>query len=160
MRELAERLDMTTAAIYYHYTDKADILSQLLKPTFDDMDALIAQAEDAELGLEDLLEPLLDLVLNHRRLFQLLNDVSATAHPAIAKGFQRKSSRLFGLVAGPEPDGAAIVRAAAVLGVLTRPVIVIPETAVDIADHRNMLLEMAACVQRVALDQQPSPNAP
>src|SRR5207245_1024646 len=48
MRELADQLDMTTAALYYHYADKADILVQLVEPMLDDTDRLVADAEDAD----------------------------------------------------------------------------------------------------------------
>jgi AcrR family transcriptional regulator len=45
LREIAERLDVTKAALYYHFKSKEDIVRSLVEDYFGQMDALIAWAK-------------------------------------------------------------------------------------------------------------------
>lgn len=147
MRELADRLDMTTAALYYHYADKADILVQLVEPMLVDTDRLVAAAPEASSDIEQRLEALLDLLLAHRAVFRLLSsDVSARAHPAIAARVDDHNLRLFRYIAGPERDDATMIRTVAVFGLLSRPIMTLDY--LDISTHRDLLLDAAAGVYR------------
>src|SRR5215467_1989198 len=44
LREIAERLDVTKAALYYHFKSKEDIVESLVEDYFGQMDELIAWA--------------------------------------------------------------------------------------------------------------------
>src|SRR5260221_1302530 len=44
LREIAERLDVTKAALYYHFKSKEDIVRSLVEDYFGQIDALIAWA--------------------------------------------------------------------------------------------------------------------
>src|SRR5699024_11834697 len=41
LREIAERLDITKAALYYHYPSKNDLLRAIVTPLADDLRALV-----------------------------------------------------------------------------------------------------------------------
>jgi AcrR family transcriptional regulator len=145
MRELADRLDMTSAALYYHYTDKADILVQIVEPMLEDTERLVDQADVPDTRVR--LEGILDLLLDHAAVFRLLTtDVSAGNHPAIAEQVRDHNLRLFRFLEGPKqgPDEAAIVRAVAAFGVLARPIAVLPH--IDLTVHRALLLDAATAV--------------
>ena len=47
LREIAERLNVTKAALYYHFKSKDDIVASFVEDRLDQMDALIAWAEYA-----------------------------------------------------------------------------------------------------------------
>src|SRR5947209_17537699 len=45
LREIAERLDVTKAALYYHFKSKEDIVASLVEDYFGQMDDLVAWAK-------------------------------------------------------------------------------------------------------------------
>jgi len=47
LREIADRLDITKAALYYHFRSKDEILTTLLAPFFELLDDLLGRLEDA-----------------------------------------------------------------------------------------------------------------
>jgi AcrR family transcriptional regulator len=144
MRELADRLDMTTAALYYHYADKADILVQLVEPMIDEAAQLVADSEQANAGIEDRLAGVLDLLLAHRAVFGLLtSDVSARSHPAIGQRVDEHERLMFRFVAGSKGprDPATVIRAVAAVGAMARPITALPH--VDVSAHRALLLDAA-----------------
>jgi AcrR family transcriptional regulator len=142
MRDLAARLEITTAALYYHYTDKADILVQLIEPMLEDADRLTTSGEQDRPDIDHRLAGVLDLMLAHQAVFRLLStDLSASRHPAIAERVQEVERRLFRLLA-PERGDASRVRAVAVFGLLARPITAL--TDLDLTNHRDELLRAAS----------------
>jgi AcrR family transcriptional regulator len=78
LREIAERLDVTKAALYYHFPSKDELLVAIVEPLRADIDAFIA---DARRLLPDderaVLERYFDLIHRHRLLFQgVLQDLT------------------------------------------------------------------------------------
>jgi AcrR family transcriptional regulator len=152
MRDLAARLDMTTAALYYHYQDKADILAGVVEPMLEGADQLVTLAKRTQPDIDQRLEGVLDLLLAHQAVFRLLStDVSASSHPAIADRVDEHNRRLFRYLA-PERGEASMVRAVAVFGLLARPIIALPQ--IDLGDHRQTLLQAAASAYH-SMEQQP-----
>jgi AcrR family transcriptional regulator len=145
MRELADRLDMTTAALYYHYADKADILTQLVEPMLEDIERLVAEAEEANPDIEERLEHVLDLLLEHRAVFTLLtSDVSARSHAAIAERVEHSERMVFRYIAGSSGprDATTVIRGVAAMGALARPITALSH--LEISEHRDLLLDAAA----------------
>jgi AcrR family transcriptional regulator len=145
MRELADRLDMTTAALYYHYTDKADILAQLVEPMLEDIERVVADAELVNPDMEERLEHVLDLLLEHRAVFTLLtSDVSARSHAAIAERVEASERMVFRYITGTTGprDAAAVIRGVAAMGALARPITALSH--LEISEHRDLLLDAAA----------------
>jgi AcrR family transcriptional regulator len=71
LRQIAERLGITKAALYYHYPSKDELLSELARPMVDDLGAYVAHARDAGPGdAPDLLRRYLELCHRHRLLLQ------------------------------------------------------------------------------------------
>jgi AcrR family transcriptional regulator len=143
MRELADRLDMTTAALYYHYADKADILVQLVEPMLDDAARLVADAERAKAGADERLEGILELLLDHRAVFTLLmSDVSARSHPAISQRVEDNDRLIFRFIAGhvAPRDPEAVIRAVAAVGAMARPIAALGH--LDVSEHRDLLLDV------------------
>ena len=62
IRDLAERLDLTTAAMYYHFSSKDALLDALMEPLIDGLTDLSAKAGSGELGEIDVLTELLTVL--------------------------------------------------------------------------------------------------
>jgi AcrR family transcriptional regulator len=81
LRQIAERLDITKAALYYHFPSKDELIAELATPMIDDLGEFLDDAREA--GPDDarrLLERYLDMVYRHRQLLQgVLRDPAALA---------------------------------------------------------------------------------
>ena len=81
LRQIAERLDISKAALYYHFPSKDELLAELARPMIDDLEAYLASARGA--GPADapaLLRRYLELCHRHRHLLQsVLRDPAALA---------------------------------------------------------------------------------
>lgn len=62
IRELAERLDLTTAAMYYHFSSKEALLDALVAPLVDGLTDLSRRAEAGELPDVEVLRELVTLL--------------------------------------------------------------------------------------------------
>lgn len=103
LQQIADRLGLTKAALYYHFRSKDDLLAELLIPVLDELEAIVEQPPDA------LLETYLDHMLAHRALISFVSrDLAVLSHPDFARralGLQdRVAARLVGRV---EPAGQA-----------------------------------------------------
>jgi AcrR family transcriptional regulator len=71
LRQIAERLDITKAALYYHFPSKDELLAQLAQPLIDDLDGFFAHVREAGPGdPEAILRRYLKLCHRHRKLLQ------------------------------------------------------------------------------------------
>lgn len=86
LREIAEPLGITKAALYYHFSSKEDIMKTLVQPMYD----AVAQAGEAMEELRDRgawarnMPPIIDWILDHRQLVQLVQ-VNETALGSMAQ---------------------------------------------------------------------------
>jgi AcrR family transcriptional regulator len=80
LREIAERVGVTKAALYYHFSSKEEIIRTLVQPLYDHfapLTAALASGPDLKAwgaGLAVIVER----VLSQRRLFELLENNQAT----------------------------------------------------------------------------------
>ena len=61
LREIADRMGFTKAALYYHFQSKDEILKALVQPAFELVRELIARLEQAT-GAEDWADALIDVI--------------------------------------------------------------------------------------------------
>ena len=145
LQEIAGALDVTKAALYYHFPSKAELLHSLADPLLDDECTLLAGYTDGPLDAaarRELVHALLDLLLAHRPVVAwLTRDLSALAQPAIGERVEANTERLQRLLAGADQSVAGQVRAAAAVGALMRPVAVLDE--LDLSALRDTLLAAA-----------------
>ena len=126
LREIAERLGVTKAALYYHFKSKEDIVHSFTDDYFAEIDALLEWAKDQPRNDEtrrEILDRYVGIVLGGSEVFRFLeqNRASVQAMQAGKDRFVRFRGRLDALVdllAGPGAPLRDRVRAsAAVLGV-------------------------------------------
>jgi AcrR family transcriptional regulator len=129
IREIAERLGLSKAAVLYHFPSKSEIVTALAAPLLSGMEAAIARAT-AYTGPEPdrnrwvLLEGLLEVWLDHRYLLRMgLHDLALAAEDTIFPRFRDAMALATHVMAGPAPDATARIRAIQMLGMLSDPVV-------------------------------------
>jgi TetR/AcrR family transcriptional regulator, regulator of cefoperazone and chloramphenicol sensitivity len=117
IRDIAETVGMTKASLYYHFESKEQILQAVTEPLRDEMDELIRRATSSPaLSPEQVITEMVDL-LSRRAVL-----ISTVFHdPSAFNREQREQSKrriclVEGLLAGPSPTPADLVRARAALG--------------------------------------------
>jgi AcrR family transcriptional regulator len=124
LREIAERLDVTKAALYYHFKSKEDIVRSLVEDYYGQIDALItwgkAQPRTDEVRREILCR-YVGIVAAGDRAFRLLHQNQAavnTMASAKSRGelFKERMHSLVELLTGQDAPLAERVRAAMTLG--------------------------------------------
>jgi AcrR family transcriptional regulator len=81
LRLIAERLDITKAALYYHFPSKDALLAELAQPMIDDLEQFFAVARECGPGeARSVFERYLEVCYRHRRLMQgMLRDPAVHA---------------------------------------------------------------------------------
>ncbi|SDT70439.1 TetR/AcrR family transcriptional regulator [Jiangella sp. DSM 45060] len=125
LREIADALGITKAAVYYHYRTKVEILDDLLRPMVDGEDWIIADAESdtAAIGSAGwrltLVERYIDLLLAHRRVATYaMNDLAGVSNSTLLSRMRANDARLAALLANGDLSVEQRVRTSAALGVI------------------------------------------
>lgn len=125
LREIAERLDVTKAALYYHFKSKEDIVAGLVGDAYAKIEALIAwagQQPPTPRARAEILSRYLHLVAGFSSVFRMLHqNQAAVSSLGIAKtqgaALYRESARaLADVLAGPRASMAERARAMMALG--------------------------------------------
>ncbi|MEU4217977.1 helix-turn-helix domain-containing protein [Actinoplanes sp. NPDC026623] len=133
LREIAEELGITKAALYYHFASKHDLLSALITPLVEDLQAFFAGAEArARTDQRGVLEDYFDMCARHRQVFAgLLRDVQVLSELDLVATMIHWRSRLDAMLVGDDPVDR--VRAVVALGGLQDCVILFPGDAATAA---------------------------
>ena len=126
LREIAERVGVTKAALYYHFSSKEEIIRTLVHPLVDHLESLaaaLASRPDLKTWGEGL-EAIVDWVLPQRRLFELFENnqgiLTALAEDSMDteahQAFHESIDAIFADEATPLADR---VRMAGSVGVIT-----------------------------------------
>ncbi|WP_067548665.1 TetR family transcriptional regulator [Nocardia crassostreae] len=146
VREIAEGVRLTKTAVLYHFPSKSDIVSALVEPLLAGSETVVEsarQAPDAEARCWAVIEGLVDVWLAHRKLMrmQMHGHILAT-NPATFARMRDIGLGAQELIAGPDPDLAAQVRAAQIFAALSDPVMIYADQ--PIAQLRAAILDGAA----------------
>jgi AcrR family transcriptional regulator len=123
LREIAERLGVTKAALYYHFKSKEDIVHSFTDDYFAEIDDLLDWAKEQPRGEEtrrEILDRYVGIVLAGSEVFRFLeqNRAAVQSMEAGKERFARFRGRLDALVdllAGPDAPLRDRVRATAAL---------------------------------------------
>jgi AcrR family transcriptional regulator len=120
LREIAERLGVTKAALYYHFKSKEDIVRSFTEDHFARLDALIAwgkeQSHSARTA-QELLDRYIGIVMDSGEVYRFLERNQATIH-GTEDGkhrftqFRPRLAALVEIIAGPEAPPRDRIRAA------------------------------------------------
>jgi AcrR family transcriptional regulator len=137
LRQIAARLGLSKAAVLYHFRTKAEIIADLAEPLLRDLEAALAAAEAAGPAPEDMrwatIEGTLDTLLAHRSSLRMsLHDQALLGQETVFPRFATAIERSNRLVAGPNPDVTARVRAAQAIAMLSDPVMLLADLSTDV----------------------------
>jgi AcrR family transcriptional regulator len=122
LREIAERLGVTKAALYYHFKSKEDIVRSFTEDYFCRIDALIAWGSEQPPGAEtarELLDRYITIVMESGEVFRFLERNQATIHGTEDDGkhrftqFRPRLKALMEIITGPDASPRSRIRAAA-----------------------------------------------
>lgn len=159
LRAIAEHLDITKAALYYHFPAKEQLVVELTRPFLNELADLVAQAraEDPQRRPDrrlSLLTAYLDALITHRRVITLLAQNPATQnHPDVGLRARNLIESYTTEIAGPDSREEDKVRVACAIGVINA-VAVGPIT--DPVKAKPVVLGAALA----ALDSRPLADAP
>jgi AcrR family transcriptional regulator len=119
LREIADELAFTKAALYYHYPSKDELLRAVLDPLLSDLEMLV-QGTVRPAAREWFLDAYLEVLMRHRTLVQYLaNDGAAVLNSDLGPRLLRIRSALEALIVGSSsPSLTERMRSAAALGAL------------------------------------------
>ncbi|WP_169945155.1 TetR/AcrR family transcriptional regulator [Microbispora sp. H11081] len=131
MSEIASRLGITKAALYYYFASKDDLLIALVSPLLDRIDELLAEIAEAgvndDLARRQLMTRYAALLRSDMRVVGIISrDVNVSSHPEIAPRTAAHVASLIELLAGPDADAERMARASAAMTVVQRGLFVIP----------------------------------
>jgi len=151
LREIAERLGVTKAALYYHFKSKEDIVHSFTDDYFAELDALLDWARTQPRGQETrlaVLDRYVGIVLSGSEVFRFLEQNRASVQPMEAgkERFARFRDRLDGLVdvlAGTDAPLRDRVRATSAVLVVGATCMFYLQQVDDPDKLRAIVLEMA-----------------
>lgn len=151
LREIAERLGVTKAALYYYFKSKEDIVASLVEDYVADLDKLIAWAHDqprTAATRAEIVRRYLDVVANGSAVFRMLHqNQAAVSSLATAKErgelFRERLDALIELLAGPHASLREQVRAASCLMSISFGCMHYQQQVTDPEQLRTVLLEVA-----------------
>jgi AcrR family transcriptional regulator len=118
LREIAERLSVTKAALYYHFKSKEDIVRSFSEDHFARLDALIAWAREQPPGPatgREILDRYVAVLADGSDVFRFLEQNQATLHSHESgkhrfEQFRPRLDTLVELIAGHDASARARVR--------------------------------------------------
>lgn len=144
LQMIGSRLGVSKAAVSYHFRSKEELLEAVVKPAFDDLRALLEEAESIKresARRKQALTAYVDYLIRQRRVAAWLSrDVAALAHPGVIESAQDLSGRIDKMLIDNEDTPLAQVWAAAIVQALTGPIL----TGIDVSDDelRCQLLDI------------------
>ena len=119
--DIARELGTTTAALYYHFPSKADILGGLLAEPLTAYMRIIEGLDSDRPSPEQLLGAFIDLAIDSRQLAGVVDRdpaVLAMIDERLPRTSQQMTGQVIAVLAGPDADRSAVVRANAALAVV------------------------------------------
>jgi AcrR family transcriptional regulator len=164
LREIAERLGVTKAALYYYFKSKEDIVRSLVEDYMAEIDQLIAWGKDQPRSAEtrgEIVRRYLEIVSNGTAVFRLLHqNQAAVSSLAAAKErgelFRERIDALVGLLTEPGAPMRDQIRAASCLMSISFCCMHYQDRAANPAELKEAVLDVALELANVARAQAPA----
>jgi AcrR family transcriptional regulator len=119
--DIARELGTTTAALYYHFPSKAEILGGLLAQPLTAYTRIIESLDSEKPEPAELLGAFIDLAVDSRELAGLVDRdpaVLAMIDERLPRTSRETNGQVIAVLAGPDADPSAVIRANAALAVV------------------------------------------
>jgi AcrR family transcriptional regulator len=142
LREIADRLTLTKAAVYYHFPAKELLLIELIRPFLDGLSRMVTELRSSdEWNQESVLAAYLDLFVEHIEIVALLAREPATQHhPDVGQRVRSLVLAIQQQLSGPEPSPTQSIRTACAMGVVHA----IPQMPIDVLREQRATVLAAA----------------
>jgi AcrR family transcriptional regulator len=147
MRDIAANLDVTTAALYYHFENKDDLLLAAVTPALEDVDQLLSETKRSprgSAGQRAFLGQYAELMLRHQAAMRLINrDPAVAAHPGIGPHRQRIEREIAARLSSRKGPRARALSFAAI-GAMLLPILSLDRS--ELAGVTDALVQSAIAV--------------
>ncbi|MEU5546481.1 TetR/AcrR family transcriptional regulator [Streptomyces sioyaensis] len=147
LREIAEKLEVTKAALYYHFKTKEDIVISLFQDVSRPIDELIVWAEEQPRTLEtkrEVIRRYSEALRSGGPFFRFLQENQAAVRDlSIGEGFKERMLTLFGLLNEPESELTDQVRCITALFSMHAGMFAMQNVKGDPEEKRKAILEVA-----------------
>ncbi|WP_329135070.1 TetR/AcrR family transcriptional regulator [Streptomyces sp. NBC_01476] len=147
LREIAERLDVTKAALYYHFKTKEDILVSISEDLARPVDELIAWAESQPRTLatkQEMLRRYSDALWGAVPLFRFIQENQATVRElSIGESIKSRITALSEMLKEPDSSLSAQVRCMTALFAMHAGMFAMQGIEGDPEEKRAAILEVA-----------------
>ena len=141
LRQIAEAVGMTKAAVYYHYPAKEHLLLELTRPMLDAMAELVTRLRTGPADSTVALAAYLDVFIDHLPVVLLLaRDPATQNNPDVGQRARTLVDAVQRLVAGADATNDRTVRTACAMGVI-HAVATLP--AAVARTNRDLILDAA-----------------
>ncbi|MEV0226965.1 helix-turn-helix domain-containing protein [Streptomyces sp. NPDC050704] len=147
LREIAERLDVTKAALYYHFKTKEDILISLFQDLTRPMDDMIEWAKGQPRTLrtkQELLSRYSEALADATPLFRFMQENQATVRElSVGETFKDRMLAMMNLIREPDAPLTDQVRCVSALFTMHAGLFALKDIEGDPEDKRKAVLEVA-----------------
>ncbi|MDX3258641.1 helix-turn-helix domain-containing protein [Streptomyces sp. NPDC093228] len=147
LREIAERLDVTKAALYYHFRTKEEILVSIFEDLSRPIDELIEWGKAQPHSLEtkqEVLRRYSEALAGATPLFRFMQENQATVRElSIGSQFKDRMLEMRDIIRDPDASLTDQVRCISALFTMHAGMFVLQEMEGDPADKRKAVLEVA-----------------
>jgi AcrR family transcriptional regulator len=151
LREIAERLDVTKAALYYHFKSKEDIIRSLIDDYFGELDGLVAWARQAPMTparRAELLSRYLDMVIGRQHVYRMMQQnqaalASLTSRKYHGEMFKERTHAIIDVLAEPGAPLPERVRAGAAVTSVSICWMLFHDNVEDICELHKIILSLA-----------------
>ncbi|MDX3850892.1 helix-turn-helix domain-containing protein [Streptomyces sp. AK02-01A] len=147
LREIAERLEVTKAALYYHFKTKEDILISLFQDLTRPLDELIVWGRSQPHTLEtkqEILRRYSDALAGATPLFRFMQENQATVRDlSIGETFKGRMLDMLELIQEPDASMKNRVRCASALFTMHAGVFALKDVEGDPEEKRQAILEVS-----------------
>jgi len=152
LREIAERLDVTKAALYYHFKSKEDLIRSLIDDYFGQVDALVAwgKTQDRTPALRmGILSRYLDMVISSQHVYRMLQQNQAAlaslgSHKYHGEMFKARTHAIISLLVEPDAGLPERVRAAVATTSVSLCWMLFRDEVDDVGELRKTVLSLVA----------------
>lgn len=121
LQDIADRLGITRAALYYHHPSKDHLIASLIQPVKDEIDTFFAAAERTNPLPNEVLEQFFDLNYRHRLIIlALVRDPTGLGSVDAEGWVTGLSAQAQRLLAGDDPTSEQRIRAVVAINGLSR----------------------------------------